>query len=226
MKLSVIIPVFNESSTIEELLRRVEAVEIEKEIIVVDDASYDGTKEILKKKDAPNIKVIYHPKNLGKGAAIRTGLKHITGDVVIIQDADLELDPRDYIRLLEPIKSGQTDIVLGSRFLEIRNNLYLPTFLANKIFTSLINILYHTKLTDISTCYKMFKTSLIQKISPLKSNRFNIDSEIVAKVCKRGYKIQEIPITYNPRRYIHGKKIKWWDSFLIIWTILKYKFID
>jgi glycosyltransferase involved in cell wall biosynthesis len=231
MKLSIIIPVFNEKNTILELLRKVEAVDLnsldfKKEIIIVDDCSTDGTREILDSL-GDKYKIIYHSKNQGKGAAIKTGLKWASGDYIIIQDADLEYDPKDYKTLLEYALKNNAEVVYGSRNLNPENkHSNLLYYLGGIFFTWLTNILYGIRITDESTGYKMFKTDLLKTI-PLKSKRFEFCPEITAKIAKRGIKIHEVPINYSPRPVKAGKKISWWkDGLKTAWTLIKYRFID
>lgn len=225
-KITVLIPVYNEKDSLLELLKRVESVDfgLEKEIILVDDFSTDGTTELYSQI---NHKILYHEKNMGKGAALRTGLKEATGDIVIIQDADLEYNPEDYIPLVEMIKENKADVVYGSRLLDNRNSksfLFL-SFIANKTLTVLTNILFGAKLTDMETCYKAFKREFIQNID-IKSNRFDFEPEITAKVLKQKVRFKELPITYNARAFDEGKKIGWKDGVQAIWTLIKFRFID
>ena len=227
VQLSVIIPSYNEKTTIREIIKRVQEVPINKEIILIDDFSTDGTREILKneysKKD--NVTVLFHKKNQGKGAAIRTGLKHIKGDIVIIQDADLEYDPNDYPKLIEPIINKETEVVYGSRFLGNKNqHLYNLNMLATRILTIMANILYNAKITDEPTCYKVFTKKAIKSVD-LKCEKFEFCPEVTAKIRKNGYKIKEIPINYNPRSIEEGKKINWKDGVQAIWTLIKYRII-
>ncbi|MBI5020474.1 MAG: glycosyltransferase family 2 protein [Ignavibacteriales bacterium] len=227
MKLSVIIPTYNEQATLCALLDKVLNVPIEKEIIIIDDCSNDETKAIIHKYASfPNIKAIFHDRNYGKGRAIRSGIQHITGDVVIIQDADLEYDPEDYPALIKPIIKGQTSVVYGSRDLGIRNHhSYFSFYIGGKFLSWITNILYGSKITDEPTCYKVFKSELLKSIN-LKCERFEFCPEVTAKVLKRGEQIVELPIHYYPRTKNEGKKIKWKDGMEAIWTLLKYKFID
>lgn len=227
MKLSVIIPVYNEQDSIEEILRRVHATDIPTEIVVVDDGSVDGTRDILKKLDGKkHVRVILHEKNQGKGAAVRTGLNAATGDVLLIQDADLEYDPRDYPTLLKPIQEGLADVVYGSRFLGgPRRVAMFWHMVANYMLTFMTNILYNTILTDMETGYKVFRRKVVQDM-PLHSKRFDFEPEFTAKVLKRRYRIFEVAITFNPRDYSEGKKIKLKDAFEAVWTLLKYRFVD
>ena len=227
MKLSVIIPVYNESKSIEEILRRVQATDLANEIVVVDDGSVDGTRDLLKKLDGKkHVRVIMHDKNQGKGAAVRTGLDAATGDVLLIQDADLEYDPRDYPLLLKPIQEGLADVVYGSRFLGgPRRVAMFWHMVANYMLTFMTNILYNTILTDMETGYKVFRRKVVQDM-PLHSKRFDFEPEFTAKVLKRRYRIFEVAITFNPRDYAEGKKIKLKDAFEAVWTLLKYRFVD
>ena len=227
MKLSVIIPVYNEHESIEEILRRVKATDMATEIVVVDDGSIDGTREILKKLDGKkHVRVIMHEKNQGKGAAVRTGLDAATGDVLLIQDADLEYDPRDYPALLKPIQEGIADVVYGSRFLGgPRRVAMFWHMVANYMLTFMTNILYNTILTDMETGYKVFRRKVVQDM-PLHSKRFDFEPEFTAKVLKRRHRIFEVAITFNPRDYSDGKKIKLKDAFEAVWTLLKYRFVD
>ena len=226
MKISVIMPVFNERETLQKILEKVKNVDIEKEIIIVDDYSTDGTREILEQINDDNVKVIYHPENKGKGAAIRTAQKHhITGDVVIIQDADLEYQPEDYLKLIRPIQDGFADVVYGSRFLGSHRVFMFWHYLGNKSLTWLTNILYNTMLTDMETCYKAFRVEIFKRLD-IKSNRFDFEPEVTAKVFKRKLKVVEVPITHYGRGYKEGKKITWKDGFIAIWTLIKYRFID
>jgi glycosyltransferase involved in cell wall biosynthesis len=229
LKLSIIIPAYNEEGTIREILKQVKDVDVgmEKEIIVVDDASKDRTREILKEEESHGgIKVLYHERNMGKGAAVRTGIASATGDFLIIQDADLEYDPRDYPALLKPLLEGKAEVVYGSRFLGGSSPSMIPWHrFGNKLLTALTNLLYGSSLSDMETCYKAFKASVIKSI-PLRSCRFEIEPEVTAKVLKRGYKILEIPIRYRGRGLHEGKKISWKDGFRALWTLLKYRFID
>lgn len=229
MKLSIIMPVYNEKATIREILKRVRAVDVgmEKEIIVVDDGSKDGTREILREEESRgDIKVLYHEKNMGKGAAVRTGIASATGDFVIIQDADLEYDPQDYPALLKPLLEGKTEVVYGSRFLGGYGSSMLSWHrFGNKFLTAATNLLYGSSLSDMETCYKAFKASVIKSI-PLRSNRFEIEPEITAKILKRGYKILEVPIRYRGREFHEGKKISWKDGFSALWTLLRYRFAE
>ncbi len=225
MKLSVIIPVYNEKATIRELLERVRAVDIDKEIIIVDDCSTDGTREILKEEEDKGEKVFFQQKNMGKGAALRTGLQQASGDYIIVQDADLEYDPRDYQRLLQPLIEGKADVVYGSRFSGEQKDKLSLHWLGNKLLTSLTNLLYHSNISDMETCYKVWRAEIIKNI-PIKSNRFNFEPEVTAKVRKRGIRIYEVPISYLGRRYYQGKKIKWVDGFSAVWALIKYRFVD
>lgn len=227
MKLSVIIPVYNEAKTLEEISRRVQAVDIEKEIILVDDGSTDGSREILKRlrSQDPSLKVVFHSHNQGKGAALRTGFREASGDYLIVQDADLEYDPRDYIKLWQPVLRGKAKVVYGSRFRGGYRNMLTPHFWGNKFLTWLTNLLYGVKLTDMETCYKLIPTELIKSIE-IKSNRFNFEPEITAKILKRGYKIVEVPISYSGRQFSEGKKITWKDGIVAVWCLLKYRFFN
>ncbi len=222
-------PVYNEKATIREILERVRAVDVgmEKEIIVVDDGSKDGTREILREEESRgDIRVLYHERNLGKGAAVRTGIASATGDFVIIQDADLEYDPQDYPALLKPLLEGKAEVVYGSRFLSGSGSSMISWHrFGNKFLTAVTNLLYGSSLSDMETCYKAFKASVIKSI-PLRSNRFEIEPEITAKILKRGYKILEVPIRYRGREFHEGKKISWKDGFSAIWTLLRYRLAE
>ena len=228
MKLSVIIPVYNEESTIAEVIRRVSNVVIEgvdKEIIVADDGSTDQTSSIIAntQRDESIIKVHTSLINLGKGAAVRFGLEYATGDVIIIQDADLELNPEEYIKLLEPILNGESDVVYGSRFMKRNPNIPTITRFANRFLTLLGNMMFSGGLTDMETAYKVFRSSVAKQIS-LRSVGFEFDAEITAKILLAGNKIREVPITYNPRSKIEGKKVSWKDGVKTIYILLKCKF--
>ncbi|MDD3726441.1 MAG: glycosyltransferase family 2 protein [Candidatus Ratteibacteria bacterium] len=224
MKLSIIIPVYNEKDTILEVIRRVQNVPVEKEIIVVDDGSSDGTRELLqeiKNKEVLNnsVKIIFKDKNEGKGSAIRKGLKYTTGDVVVIQDADLEYNPMEWCKMLKVMEEKKLDIVYGSRFIK-KQPVFLINLIANKILTFLTNILFKSHITDMETCYKMCKRDLLLSLN-LQTNSFEIEPEITCKILKKGYTIKEIPITYSPRR--KGKKINWKDGVKAVFYIFKYR---
>lgn len=252
MKLSIIIPVYNEIATLEEIIRRVrlvdltidvdvviendgayrymdEPITLEREIVIVDDGSTDGTRQILDRwlqKQPGDMQIIYHQKNGGKGAALRTGFEHATGDVLVIQDADLEYDPRDYVKLLPPLLEGRSPVVYGSRFLGgPRSAMSLSHTLGNKLLTVFTNLLYGTALSDMETCYKCFRRAVIGDM-PLRSRRFEIEPELTAKILKRGYSIFEVPISYNGRNFHEGKKLSWRDGFSAVKTLLIYRFID
>lgn len=228
MKLSVIMPIYNEIHTVEEILRRVSNTSVAQQIILVDDGSTDGTSEILDRltKDQTHLQLIRHDKNRGKGAAVRTGIAAATGDLVLIQDADLEYDPRDIPSLLIPIQEGIADVVYGSRFLGApRRSTMFWHMVANKLLTLMTNILYNSILSDMETGYKLFNREIIQNI-PLNAKRFDFEPEVTAKMLKRKIRIFEVPITFNPREYEEGKKIGLKDAFQAAWTLLKYRFID
>ena len=227
MNLSVIIPVYNEVKNINEIVKRVLATKLAKEIVIVDDGSQDGTRDLLQKMDGrKKVRVILHEKNQGKGAAVVTGLKAATGDVLLIQDADLEYDPRDYPALLKPIQEGLADVVYGSRFLGAARRVTMFWHqLANQLLTLMTNILYDSILTDMETGYKVFRREVVQDIH-IRAKRFNFEPEFTAKILKRKYRIFEVPITFNPRDYSEGKKIKLHDAFEAVWTLLKYRFVD
>lgn len=227
IKLSIIIPVYNEVNSLSEIVQRVQQTNLAWEIILVDDGSQDGTREILKELDGKeNIRVILHEKNQGKGAAVRTGLAAARGDVLLIQDADLEYDPRDYPLLLRPIEEGIADVVYGSRFLGgPRRVTMFWHMVANKMLTFMTNLLYDTILSDMETGYKVFRREVIEGM-PLHARRFDFEPEFTAKVLKRHYRIYEVPISFNPRDYSQGKKIKLKDAFEAVWTLLKYRFVD
>ena len=227
MNLSVVIPVYNEADHIREILKRVQATKLAKEIIVVDDASKDGTRDILKKLDGKGkIRVVLHERNQGKGAAVVTGLNAAKGDILLIQDADLEYDPRDYPALLQPIREGIADVVYGSRFQGGPHRVAMFWHLvANQLLTLMTNILYNTILTDMETGYKVFRRKVIENMN-IRAKRFNFEPEFTAKVLKQKYRIFEVPISFNPRDYSQGKKIKLTDAFEAVWTLLKYRFED
>ena len=223
--LSVIIPVYNERSTIAELLGQVRAIEIPKELIIVDDYSNDGTWEMLTEEaGSPDIRLFRHQRNLGKGGAVRTGLAQVRGDVVLIQDADLEYDPRDYPALLRPILEGRAEAVYGSRFLGEHKAMLFWHAVGNKLLTLVTNVLYDSTLTDMETCYKVF-TSTIADGLDIKQLRWGIDPEITAKILRQGVRIYEVPIAYNGREAWEGKKISWKDGFVVLSTLLRYRFV-
>lgn len=225
---SVIVPVYNEAQTVRELIARVRAVDlgpgVTREIIAVDDASTDGTIASLRAEEAadPGTYVIAHPHNRGKGAAVRTGLAAARGDIIIIQDADLEYDPRDYPVLLRPILEGRGQVVYGSRFLGEHKAMYFWHTVGNKSLTLVTNILFDTTLTDMETCYKVFTAEVARSLR-LTSERWGIDPEITAKILKQGHRIYEVPISYNGREFWEGKKISWKDGFHILFTLLRYR---
>jgi glycosyltransferase involved in cell wall biosynthesis len=233
MKLSVIIPVYNEINTIGEILSRVLEVDLPKEVIVVDDCSMDGTREFLKewevgrkKESKDEVRIFYQPQNMGKGAALRSGFKEATGEIVIIQDADLEYHPHEYPKLIEPILDGRAEVVYGSRFLGTpRRVLMFRHTLGNKLLTFLSNLCTDLNLTDMETGYKVFKKEVLEHLL-LKSNRFGFEPEVTAKIAKMNYRIYEVPISYSGRDYWEGKKIKWMDGLKAIFSILRYNFFD
>ena len=228
-KVSIIIPVYNEKETLTALLEKVEQAKfagLEKEIIITDDASTDGTIDIIRQLDKP-YKKLFHKKNQGKGAAIRTAIKEATGDFIVIQDADLEYLPDDYDNILPLLINDKADVVYGSRFIIKSNlkNFILKNKLANKFLTLLTNVLYGAEITDVETCYKAFKREFIQNIT-IRANRFDFEPEITAKILKKGARIKEVPINYIARGHNDGKKINWKDGIHAIITLIKYRFID
>jgi glycosyltransferase involved in cell wall biosynthesis len=227
-EISVVIPCYNEASTIEAILDAVRASEVpDKEILVVDDGSKDGTREKLRSLEGqPGLRVIFHERNRGKGAALRTGFQAATGDVVIVQDADLEYDPKEYPRLLAPIRAGKADVVYGSRFAggESHRVLYFWHYAANKFLTLFSNMFTNLNLTDMETCYKAFRREVIQKID-LREERFGFEPEVTAKVARMGCRIYEVGISYSGRTYAEGKKIGWRDGLRAIWCIVRYNLL-
>ncbi len=221
MKLSVIIPVYNEIDTIDEVLKRVRAVDVDKEIIATDDCSTDGTREFLRTQ--PDIKLLENPTNLGKGAGIRQALAAATGDIIIIQDADLEYNPQDYHAMIAPIERGEADIVYGTRFIGARPKMKLANFIANKVFALMASVLYRRHITDEATCYKAFRADVIKNLD-LHCSRFEFCPEVTGRLLKRDYRYAEVPISYYPRTHAQGKKITWQDGIECIWTLIKYRF--
>ena len=228
MKLSVLIPVYNEVETILQILSEIQKVDVDKEIIVVDDASTDGTAKVLKEKFSEyshddSLRVLFHHKNLGKGAAIKTALEHARGDYSIIQDGDLEYDPNDYLTLLNKAQNLNADVVFGSRFKVTWRTTSFWHYLVNGFLTFITNVLYRSNLTDMETCYKMIKTNLFRDLD-IKSQRFEIEPEITAKLLKKGLKIIEVPISYKGRSYHEGKKIGWQDGLTTLLALFRYRF--
>ena len=227
MKVSIVMPVYNEKNTIREVVKLVQAVDFEKEIIIVDDFSTDGTRDIIETIDDKNIKKVFLPRNMGKGNALRKGFELVSGDIVAIQDADLEYDPQELKSLIEPITKGVADVVYGSRLRGGKpQRAYMFWHLVGNRFLSLVtDILYNTTLSDIETCYKVFKSSILNEIK-LRSEKFEIEPEMTSKFCKNKYRIYELPISYYGRSYDEGKKISWRDGFTALWTLIKYRFVD
>jgi len=227
LKLSIVIPIYNERETLETLVAKVNAVDYEKEIILIDDFSTDGTRELLKNFEGKeNFQVLYHNRNQGKGAALRTGFSNVTGDIIIIQDADLEYNPADYPILIEPILDGRADVVYGSRFLGGPHRvLFFWHSIGNMFLTTLSNMFTNVNLTDMETGYKVFTKKVNDTLS-FKCNRFGFEPEFTAKVAKNNFRIYEVPISYNGRDYSEGKKITWKDGFAAIWYIFKFRFTN
>ena len=227
MKLSIIMPCYNERETLPKILEKVRNVKLKnnlkKEIILVDDFSTDGTREYIKSLDKEIIK-LFHEKNKGKGAAIKSGIKKASGDIIIVQDADLEYEPNDYNKLIEPILEGKAEVVYGSRVLNKKNKKYshLSFLIGGRLVTFVTNLLFFSRLTDEPTCYKTFKADVIKKIE-IEGNRFEWEPEVTAKILKKGIKIHEVPISYFPRKKSEGKKINWKDGVQAIWTLVKYR---
>jgi glycosyltransferase involved in cell wall biosynthesis len=227
VRLSVLMPVYNECETLEEIVKQVLNTGLVHEIIMVDDGSTDGTRELMKQWEKDEVvKVILHEKNMGKGSAVRTAITAAEGEIMVIQDADLEYDPRDYPKLIQPIVEGRADVVYGSRFLGgPARKVYFWHRVGNLMLTLLTNILYNIDLTDMETCYKCFRADVIKDV-PLHSRRFELEPEITAKIAKHGYRIYEVPISYYGREYHEGKKITGWDAIPALWTLIKYRFVD
>ena len=226
MKISIIIPVYNEEKSLLKLIDLIEKVDfgLEKEIIIVDDGSIDGTKDLYKQLD---YKIVYHAYNMGKGASIQTGIKEATGDIIIIQDADLEYNPNDYVKLVNLIKNNEADVVYGSRLIQKDNkrNFLVMSYIANRFLSFLTRILYNTKITDMETCYKAFRADVIKGIN-IESKRFDFEPEITAKILKKKIRLVELPISYNGRKFNDGKKIGWKDGLAAIFALIKYSFYN
>lgn len=226
MKVSVVIPVYNEINTIRKILDAVKSAKFDKEIVVIDDFSTDGTREFLKQLDDPEVKVLFHEMNKGKGSALRTGFAFSSGDITIVQDADLEYDPNEIPFLIKPILDGKADAVFGSRFLSGPHRVHLFWhYVGNKVLTTFSNMLTNLNLTDMETCYKAIKTDVLKQIR-LKSNRFGFEPEITAKLAKRHSRIYEVPVSYSGRDYAEGKKINWRDGIAAFWHMLWYRLFD
>jgi glycosyltransferase involved in cell wall biosynthesis len=226
-KLSVIVPVFDERNTVVEIVRRMRAVDlpVDLEIVVVDDGSTDGTRDVLRQLADSTVRVINHDVNRGKGAAIRSGLAQVTGDLVLVQDADLEYDPEDWPKLLNPILRGKARVVYGSRFTGERRNMLFLHWVGNRFLSLVTNVLYNTTLSDMETCYKLFDRALLDGIT-LRAQRFEFEPEVTAKILRRGIRIYEVPISYTGREFDEGKKITWRDGFIALWTLVEYRFKD
>ena len=228
-KLSVIVPVYNERTTLVEVIRRMRTVElpdgIDREIILVDDGSTDGTRDVLRQLGDSTVRVLQHPTNRGKGAAVRTGIEVATGDYVLIQDADLEYDPDDWPKLIAPVQRGRARVVYGSRFTGERRNMLFLHWVGNRMLSLVTNMLYNTTLSDMETCYKLIDRSLMLELG-LRSNRFDIEPEITAKILKRRIRIYEVPISYTGREFDEGKKITWRDGFAALWTLVRFRLAD
>ncbi len=226
-KLSVIVPVYDERNTVVEIVRRMRAVDlpIALEILIVDDGSTDGTRDVVRQLADSTVRVITHEHNRGKGAAIRSGIEQLTGDLVLVQDADLEYDPEDWPRLLAPIFRGKAKVVYGSRFTGERRNMLFLHWIGNRFLSLVTNVLYNTTLSDMETCYKLFDRTVLDGIT-LRAMRFEFEPEITAKILRRGIRIYEVPISYTGREFDEGKKITWRDGFVALWTLVKYRFVD
>ncbi len=226
-KLSVIVPVYDERNTVVEVVRRMRAVDIplEREFVLVDDGSTDGTSEVLRQLADSTVRVVFHEKNRGKGAAIRTGLEQVTGDLVLVQDADLEYDPEDWPKLLAPVLRGKAQVVYGSRFTGERRNMLFLHWVGNRFLSLVTNVLYNTTLSDMETCYKLFDRRVLAGIT-FHASRFDFEPEVTAKVLRRGIRIYEVPISYAGREAHEGKKITWRDGVVALWTLVKYRFVD
>lgn len=226
LKLSVIMPVYNEEDTLEEIFAKVRSVGLVSEIVIVDDGSRDRTREILNGlKQLQGVKVILHEKNQGKGAAVVTGIQAATEDLLIVQDADLEYDPNDYHKLVQPLEEGRCDVVYGTRFASSSQDALLLNYLANRFLTFVTNLLYRSNLTDMETCYKVFRREVVEDMT-IHARRFEFEPEFSAKILKRNVRIEEVPISFNPRGYSDGKKITAWDGLVALWTLIKYRFVD
>jgi glycosyltransferase involved in cell wall biosynthesis len=227
MNLSVIMPVYNEISTIREIIDRVLDVEIVSELLIVDDGSSDGTREALAEfRDDPRIRLILHEHNQGKGAAVVTGMRAARGQIMIVQDADLEYDPQEYRKLVAPVAAGEYDVVYGSRFASTKTKRpMLMNWFANWVLTQFTNLLFGSRLTDMETCYKVFRREVVEDME-INARRFDFEPEFTAKLLKQNVRVHEIPISFNPRGYAEGKKINAWDGVMAVWTLIKYRFVD